>query len=107
MISQLTLKNNVLQFFYCVTFLLFCNFYGLAQSQPTAQSIPYSQNFSGLTGSTTTYPGGWQGWVVSANPPSAAGRIPRHLGGASHHVVEALLGARSGVWPGSPGHGRG
>ena len=34
------------------------------QTDPAAQALPYSQNFSVLTGSTTTYPAGFQGWVV-------------------------------------------
>ncbi len=34
------------------------------QTDPVAQALPYSQNFSSLTGSTTTYPAGFQGWTV-------------------------------------------
>ena len=42
----------------------------------TAQTLPCSQNFSTLTGGTSpTYPTGWGGGKVSANVPSAAGRI--------------------------------
>ncbi len=36
-----------------------------AQTNPTPQAIPYSQNFSGLLHTSTTYPAGWQGWKVS------------------------------------------
>ncbi|MFN8143192.1 MAG: T9SS type A sorting domain-containing protein [Bacteroidia bacterium] len=36
-----------------------------AQTAPTAQSIPYSQDFSGLAVSSTTYPAGWQGWTLA------------------------------------------
>jgi len=37
-----------------------------AQTNPTPQAIPYSQNFSGLLHTSTTYPAGWQGWKVSS-----------------------------------------
>ena len=36
----------------------------VAQTNPTAQSLPFSQNFNTLTGSTTTYPAGFQGWTI-------------------------------------------
>lgn len=34
------------------------------QTNPTAQSIPYSQDFSALTHASTTYPDGIQGWTI-------------------------------------------
>ena len=37
-----------------------------AQTNPTPQTIPYSQNFSTLTHASTTFPAGWQGWKVSS-----------------------------------------
>lgn len=40
------------------------SFNGLSQTAPTAQSLPYSQDFSSLAHSSTTYPAGWQGWNV-------------------------------------------
>ncbi|UWY28398.1 choice-of-anchor J domain-containing protein [Flavobacterium sp. TR2] len=46
----------------------FCLFSGnlFAQSNPTPQSIPYLQKFDGLAANSTTYPAGFQGWLVSA-----------------------------------------
>lgn len=41
------------------------------QTSPTAQSIPYSQDFSTLNGSTTSYPAGWQGWRLASSAPPA------------------------------------
>jgi hypothetical protein len=42
----------------------------------TAQNLPYSQNFSTLTGGASpVYPVGWGGGKVSANVPSTAGRL--------------------------------
>ena len=33
-----------------------------AQTNPSAQALPYNQNFGTFTGSTTVYPAGIQGW---------------------------------------------
>jgi hypothetical protein len=38
------------------------------QTIPTAQNLPYSQNFDGLPHSSSTYPPGWQGWHLGTNP---------------------------------------
>ncbi|MBK7965134.1 MAG: SprB repeat-containing protein [Bacteroidetes bacterium] len=35
-----------------------------AQTIPTAQIIPYTQDFSGVAAASTTYPAGWQGWQL-------------------------------------------
>ena len=47
-----------------------------AQTNPTAQALPYTQDFATYTGSTTSYPAGWQGWTVtgstSTSYPTAA-----------------------------------
>ena len=40
----------------------------IAQTNPTAQSLPYTQDFGTLTTGVTTYPAGWQGWTVSTVP---------------------------------------
>jgi predicted extracellular nuclease len=48
------------------TILLVASAY--SQTNPTAQTLPYAQDFSGLASSSTTYPAGWQGWVVSTTP---------------------------------------
>ncbi|MBK9290169.1 MAG: T9SS type A sorting domain-containing protein [Bacteroidetes bacterium] len=38
-----------------------------SQSNPTAQSLPYSQDFASFTGTTTIYPAGIQGWTISGS----------------------------------------
>ena len=38
------------------------------QTNPAAQTLPYSQDFSGLAHTSTTYPTGWVGWTISAAP---------------------------------------
>ena len=40
---------------------------GFGQTNPTAQTLPYSQNFSSLTGTSPVYPSGWQGWTISGS----------------------------------------
>ena len=40
----------------------------IAQTNPTAQSLPYTENFSSLTSGVTTYPAGWLGWNVATAP---------------------------------------
>ncbi|MEI6313160.1 MAG: fibronectin type III domain-containing protein [Bacteroidota bacterium] len=39
----------------------------VAQTNPTAQTIPYAQNFASLTGAAPAYPAGWQGWTISGS----------------------------------------
>jgi endonuclease/exonuclease/phosphatase family metal-dependent hydrolase len=51
--------------------LLLVTLFTNAQTNPVAQAMPYSQDFSGLAASATTYPVGWQGWTISTAPGSA------------------------------------
>ncbi len=37
-----------------------------AQSNPTPQAVPYTQDFSGLPHSSSAYPAGWQGWQLNS-----------------------------------------
>jgi autotransporter-associated beta strand protein len=39
----------------------------MGQTNPTPQSLPYTQNFSTFTGSTITYPSGIQGWTIAGS----------------------------------------
>jgi hypothetical protein len=44
-------------------------------TMPTPQSVPYSQDFSSLTGTgTPAFPAGWQAWQVASAAPSSTGR---------------------------------
>lgn len=36
-----------------------------AQTNPTPQALPYSQDFSSFTGTGSSYPAGWQGWAIA------------------------------------------
>ncbi|MEO7977448.1 choice-of-anchor J domain-containing protein [Flavobacterium sp.] len=62
-----TLRNLMafLSFYCCFTGSLF------AQTMPTAQTLPYTQNFS-FAASVTTYPAGFQGWAATATAPATA-----------------------------------
>ncbi|KQO33011.1 endonuclease [Flavobacterium sp. Leaf82] len=55
-----------LSFFYCCSGNLF------AQTMPSPRvSLPITENFDGLLASSTTYPAGFQGWLVSATANTA------------------------------------
>lgn len=47
-----------------------------AQTQPTAQTLPYQQTFNALPPSSTTYPDGWQGWTLSGSPSGNFNILP-------------------------------
>ncbi len=42
-----------------------------SQTNPTPQSLPYTQDFASYTGAITTYPAGWQGWTVTGSTSTA------------------------------------
>ncbi|MGV3460931.1 MAG: T9SS sorting signal type C domain-containing protein [Flavobacterium sp.] len=50
---------------FVATLLAGINTWG--QTNPTAQILPYTQNFNTLTGSSPAYPAGWQGWDVAGS----------------------------------------
>lgn len=54
-----------------VLLIMLTSIQGWGQTNPTAQAIPYSQNFDGLAHTSTTYPDGWQGWTISTSPGSS------------------------------------
>ncbi len=56
------LKSILFNFFFVLLTVT-----GFAQTNPTPQNLPYSQNFNSFTGSTTTYPSGLQGWTVAGS----------------------------------------
>ena len=39
----------------------------VAQTNPTPQTLPYSQDFAGFTGTGSSYPAGWQGWTIAGS----------------------------------------
>jgi len=66
--SHLFSPGNSIVFLF--NFLLL-SFQIQGQTNPAAQSLPYSQNFSGLAWTATTYPAGWQGWKTGASASSS------------------------------------
>ncbi|MCX6296907.1 MAG: T9SS type A sorting domain-containing protein [Bacteroidetes bacterium] len=67
-----------------MTFKRICIFWGIGffyltavsfgQTNPVAQTLPYSQDFSSLLYTSTTYLSGWQGWQLSASGASGSFR---------------------------------
>ncbi|MCS7003813.1 MAG: choice-of-anchor D domain-containing protein [Cytophagales bacterium] len=53
---------------FLLCLLILCSLTSFAQTNPTPQAIPYTQDFSSLTHSSTTYPAGWQGHTISTSP---------------------------------------
>lgn len=41
-----------------------------SQTSPEAQQLPYSEDFSSLSYSSSSFPGGWQGWKINSAPTS-------------------------------------
>lgn len=71
----------------------------VAQTNPTPQNIPYSQNFSSFNGSATAYPAGWQGWTITGSTstsfPTAAPSGDQTLASgtaAANSAVSAFVG---------------
>ena len=44
----------------------------IAQTNPTPQALPYTQDFSTVAYSGTIYPSGWQGWNLSTSPAGSS-----------------------------------
>ena len=68
--SSLILYTHTMRKLFILVSLLvavFASFTALCQTNPAPQSIPYSQNFSSLAHSSTTYPEGWQGWTIGTS----------------------------------------
>jgi uncharacterized repeat protein (TIGR02543 family) len=40
-------------------------------TNPTAQALPYSQDFTALLHTSAVYPAGWQGWLLAASPSTS------------------------------------
>lgn len=55
---------------YAIALLLAFTEIALAQTNPTPQTLPYTQYWTSLAHSSTTYPAGWQGWIIGSSPGS-------------------------------------
>lgn len=49
---------------------------GYAQTNPSAQALPYTQGFGSLSHTSTTYPAGWQGWTLGSPGSSFSTSAP-------------------------------
>ncbi|MFM1772590.1 MAG: hypothetical protein RLZZ71_1732 [Bacteroidota bacterium] len=64
------MKQKLVRFSSLLSLLvsaLFIATSAMAQTNPTPQSLPYTQDFSAYTGSTTAYLPGWQGWTIAGS----------------------------------------
>ncbi len=84
---------------YLLLFVLFAAVMGWSQTNPTPQTLPYTQNFSVFDGSQTAYPAGWQGGTItgstSASYPTAAAASDQALASgtaASNSATSAFVG---------------
>ncbi len=59
-----------MRYLYSFILLLLATF-AQAQTNPVAQTLPYTQDFAALAHTSSTYPAGWQGWTISTFPGSA------------------------------------
>jgi hypothetical protein len=64
-------RKFLIVFVLAISCLILTQQQSWGQTNPTAQSLPYTQDFSGLATSSTTYPAGWQGWTISTSPGAA------------------------------------
>ena len=75
-----------------LSFLLLLQFGTIGQTNPTAQYLPFSQNFSGFNGSQTSYPAGFQGWNItgsSGSYPTGSGSGDFTLAGGTNATTTA------------------
>lgn len=69
-------------------------------TDPTPQTIPYSQDFSALPHSgvgSTTYPAGWQGWQLSTSGSSTSFRTSAATADLSLNAASSASTATGGV----------
>ncbi len=65
------MKFSTLNSCIAILFCFLINAIAQAQTDPTPQALPYSQNFSSLLSTSTTYPQGWQGDSLGTTSTSA------------------------------------
>ena len=72
-----------------------------AQTQPSPQSLPYTQNFNVFNGSTTVYPTGIQGWgfgstSISTTFNTATPSADQALAGTTNASASGFVGDMNG-----------
>ncbi len=60
-------KFFTLKYALLVLVMMIAGSSAFAQTNPTPQNLPFTQNFSGFTGATTVYPAGFQGWGITGS----------------------------------------
>ncbi len=96
----LSVKLLAASLFSLFTVSLFLPAALMAQTNPAAQALPYSESFGSFTGSATVYPAGLQGWTITgstaATYPTAAPAGDQVLAGASNTSTSAFVGDMNG-----------
>lgn len=87
--------------FYCIFFLLLLGAsintsQVFSQTAPAAQALPYTQDFSALLATSTTYPAGWQGWAL-ATASSAAFRVTTPTGNSVLNASSTAASTAGGI----------
>ena len=59
--------TNFTKMLLVAALLVFVGVRGWGQTNPVAQTLPYSQNFASLTGVAPVYPAGFQGWDIAGS----------------------------------------
>ncbi|MDX2129236.1 MAG: T9SS type A sorting domain-containing protein [Chloroherpetonaceae bacterium] len=74
--------------YYAITLLIFFPLIAFSQTDPTPQSVPFSQNFLTFDGAQTVYPSGFQGWTIAGSTaltfPTAAPNGNQALAGGTN-----------------------
>lgn len=76
----LTRLSTVSGFFAFVISFVGLSYIAKGQTNPSAQALPYTQDFSSLAHASTTYPSGLQGWNLSGSGSSSTYRITDPIG---------------------------
>ena len=58
------------KFYTFLAMVIAISFSSQAQTNPSPQALPYQQDFSALAPAGTSYPDGWQGWVMAGTTAS-------------------------------------
>ncbi|HVI49447.1 MAG TPA: Ig-like domain-containing protein [Chitinophaga sp.] len=66
------MKKTLLSFLFIS---LYCH-WAQAQTNPAPRPLPYQESFDALPASSTVYPDGWQGWLLSGSPSGNFNVLP-------------------------------
>lgn len=68
-----------------------------SQTNPTSETLPYTQDFSTLSSGSSSYPNGWQGWQLSSSGASGTFRTNAATGDLSLNASSSASTTAGGV----------